>query len=73
MPAHIAWTMAALLLPVSVFLACTKPVLLLLAPIWMIVEFVCARSQAKPYWPRVILAGITGAAIAYLLLRMILP
>jgi hypothetical protein len=73
MPANIAWTVAFVILPVSVFLACTRPLLLCLALVWMAVEFFCARSQVKPFWPRMVLAGFTGLAIVYIILRMIFP
>lgn len=73
MPANIAWTVAILMIPVSVFLAFTEPLLLLMGVVWMAVEFVCARTQAKPFWPRMVLAGVTGAAVAYVILRLIFP
>ncbi|MBP7936729.1 MAG: hypothetical protein KA354_18965 [Phycisphaerae bacterium] len=73
MPSNTAWIVVGIILPASVFLACTRPLLLFLAPVWMAVEFTCARLQAKPFWPRVVLAAITAAAVAYTILRLVFP
>jgi len=73
MPAQTAWIVALIIVPVAGFLACTRPLLLFLAPAWMAVEFISARSQVKPFWPRMVMAAIAGGATAYVALRMIFP